>query len=90
MERTQLALTGMETHICVLQTALSLDKATYAVHVAADACTSRRENDHEVALDRLRAAGVVVTTSESVMYEALSRADTDEFRALLALVKQSP
>ncbi len=85
--RSQVVLVGMETHICVTQTALSLAKKTYPVHVVADACCSRRDADHEVALDRLRAADVIVTTSESVMYEAVSRAGSDEFRRLLAIVK---
>jgi nicotinamidase-related amidase len=77
----------METHICVTQTALTLAQKTYPVHVVADATCSRRDSDHAVALDRMRAAGVVVTTSESVMYEAVSRAGTDEFRAMLGIVK---
>lgn len=85
--RAQAVLCGMETHICVTQTALTLAKKTYPVHVVADACCSRRKNDHKVALDRLRGAGVVVTTSESVAYEAVSRAGTEEFKRLLAIVK---
>jgi nicotinamidase-related amidase len=87
--RSQAVIVGMETHICVTQTALTLAKKTYPVQVVADACCSRREDDHFVALDRLRAAGVVVTTGESVMYEAVSRAGTDEFKRLLAIVKQA-
>jgi nicotinamidase-related amidase len=85
--RSQAVLAGMETHICVTQTALTLAKKTYPVLVVADACCSRRKSDHTVALDRLRGAGVVVTTSESVAYEAVSRAGTDEFKRLLAVVK---
>lgn len=87
--RSIAVVVGMETHICVTQTALALAKKTYPVHVVADACCSRREPDHSVALDRLRTAGVVVTTSESVMYEAVSKAGTDEFRRLLEIVKAS-
>jgi nicotinamidase-related amidase len=85
--RNQAIVVGMETHICVTQTALTLAQKTYPVHVVADATCSRRDSDHAVALDRMRAAGVVVTTSESVMYEAVSRAGTDEFRAMLGIVK---
>jgi nicotinamidase-related amidase len=87
--RSMAVVVGMESHICVTQTALALAKKTYPVHVVADACCSRRDADHAVALERLRAAGVVVTTSESVMYEAVSKAGTDEFRALLAIVKEA-
>jgi nicotinamidase-related amidase len=86
--RSQVVLVGMETHICITQTALTLAKKTYPVHVVADACCSRRDTDHRTALDRLRSAGVVVTTAESVMYEAVSRAGTDEFKRLLAIVKE--
>jgi nicotinamidase-related amidase len=86
--RSQAVVVGMETHICVTQTALTLAKKTYPVQVVADACCSRRADDHAVALDRLRTADVVVTTGESVMYESVSRAGTEEFRRLLAIVKE--
>jgi nicotinamidase-related amidase len=85
--RRQVVLSGMETHICVAQTAIDLTTRGFEVQVAADACCSRDDDMHHVALARLRHAGVVVTTSESVMYEAIGRAATDEFRELLAIVK---
>jgi nicotinamidase-related amidase len=85
--RSQAVLAGMETHICVTQTALALSSRGYPVFVAADACCSRRVADHDVSLDRLRAAGVYVTTSESVIYEAVSRSASDEFKRVLAIVK---
>ena len=85
--RTQVVIAGMETHICITQTALDLAARGFAVQVAADACCSRDEASHETALQRLRSAGVVVTTTESVLYEAVGRAATDEFRALLTIVK---
>lgn len=85
--RTQVVLAGMETHICVTQTALALAASGHEVHVVADATCSRRDADHAVALDRLRAEGVVVTTAESVIYEALGAAGTDEFKAVLEAVK---
>lgn len=85
--RKQVVLLGMETHICIAQTALALNEEGYQVHVVADGCCSRSMEHHLVALDRLRQAGVIVTVSESVMYEAVGRAGTDEFRRLLAVVK---
>jgi nicotinamidase-related amidase len=85
--RRQVAIAGMETHICVTQTALALQAAGYRVQVVEDACCSRRPKDHETALARLRTQGVTVTCSESVIYEAAVRAGTDEFRCLLAVVK---
>jgi nicotinamidase-related amidase len=85
--REQVVIVGMETHICVVQTALDLVGRGYRVQVVADACCSRDPESHVVALDRMRAAGVVVTVTESVMYEAVGVAATDEFRALLEIVK---
>lgn len=85
--RPQAVIVGLESHICVSQTALSLNANGTEVFVVADACSSRFEPFHDVAMDRLRAAGIVVTTSESVMYEAVARAGTEEFRQLLAIVK---
>lgn len=88
--RRQIILAGMETHICVAQTALALLAEEYRVHVVADAVCSRRSADHEIALERLRGAGVEVTVAESVIYEALGAAGTPEFREVLALVKAHP
>lgn len=85
--RKQVIVCGMETHICVTQTALALASDGYEVQVVADACCSREREAHEVALERLRSAGVVVTLSESVMYEAVGVAATDTFKALLHIVK---
>ena len=87
--RTHVALVGMETHICVTQTALALAAAGYTPHVVADGVCSRRDGDHEVALARLQAANVDVLPSESVIYEALGKAGTPEFRAMLEVVKGS-
>ena len=85
--RKQLILTGMETHICIAQTALSAVRTGFDCHVVADACCSRDDAHHTLGLHRLRTAGVVVTTSESAMYELVGKAGTDEFRALLGIVK---
>ncbi len=85
--RRHAVLVGMETHVCVAQTALDLLLAGYSVHVAADGVCSRRDADHEVALDRMRAAGVTVSSAESVVYEALGSAEAPEFKAVLELVK---
>ena len=87
--RDHVVLAGMETHICVAQTALALLGGGSRVQVVADAVCSRRDLDHDTALRRLRAAGATVTTSEAVMYEALGRAGTPAFRQLLAIVKDA-
>lgn len=85
--RRQLLLVGMETHICLTQTALSALAEQFDVHVVADACCARDAASHQSALERMRAAGATITTSESVMYELVGAAATDEFRALLGIVK---
>lgn len=87
--RSQLLLCGMETHICVTQTALTALREGFDVHVAADACCSMGEEARTLALHRLANAGAVVTTAESAAYELVGRAGTDEFKALLSAVKRS-
>jgi nicotinamidase-related amidase len=87
-DRRQLLLCGMETHICVVQTALTALQEGFDVHVVSDACCARSAASHESALERMRAAGASVTVTESVMYELVGQAGTDEFRALLAIVKE--
>jgi nicotinamidase-related amidase len=78
---------GIETHICILQTALDLARAGYRTHVVADAVACRRELDERTAVDHLRAAGVIITTIETALFQLLERAGTDEFRAVSRLVK---
>ncbi len=85
--RRQAILTGTETHVCVLQTALGLRAAGFEVFLVADAASSRTPENRQAAIDRLRAAGVGIVTTEMVLFEWLHRAATDEFRALLPLIR---
>lgn len=87
MGRDQLLVCGMETHICITQTALSALRRGLEVHVAADGCCSREEENRHFALSRLQAAGAIVTTAESAAYELVGLAGTDEFKSLLHVVK---
>ncbi len=84
--RDTLVLTGVESHICVAQTALSA-LGRYRVQVVSDAVGSRSPHNLEVALRRLQAAGVEITSTEMFIYELLGRAGTEEFKATLPLVK---
>ncbi|GAV31557.1 amidases related to nicotinamidase [Coriobacteriaceae bacterium EMTCatB1] len=86
--RRQAVLCGMEAHICVTQTALSMAAAGLEPVVVADAVCSRRDFDRDVALDRLRHHGVEVVTAEQALYEMLGRAGTEEFKRVLAIVKE--
>jgi nicotinamidase-related amidase len=80
-------LIGIETHVCVAQTALDLKVRGYEVAVAADAVSSRRAIDKNLALKRLSAAGITITTAEAVIFEWLERAGTPEFKEILKIVK---
>lgn len=79
-KRPQVILVGMETHVCILQTALDLLSAEYQVFVVEDAVGSRRDSDKQTALKRLRQAGAVIVSSEMAAYEWLHRSGTDQFR----------
>lgn len=85
--RTQVLITGIEAHICVLQTALDLLNAGYTVHVPYDAVASRQKRDWKYALLRMAHSGVVVTSLESATYEWLYEAGTEQFRSVLPLLK---
>lgn len=85
--REQLVLTGIEAHVCVLQTALGMKDPGFPVFVVADAVSSRKPESAALALERMRAAGVTVVTTEMVLFEWLSRAGTPEFKELSALIK---
>ena len=82
----QWILTGIETHICVLQTALQLKAAGQQVFVVSDACCSRKKGHHKNALQRLTQAGVVITNTESVLFEWLRDAKHPDFKALSKLI----
>jgi nicotinamidase-related amidase len=84
--RKSLLIAGIETHICVAQTALS-GLQRFSVHVIADATSSRNTVDRDIACERMRDAGVTLTSTEMLIYELLERAGTDEFRETLNLVK---
>lgn len=81
-------LCGMEAHICVTQTALSMLEHGLRPVVVADAVCSRRDFDRDVAFERLRHHGVEVATTEQVLYEMLGQAGTEEFKRVLEVVKE--
>jgi len=84
--RRSVILMGMETHICVLQTALALQGQGYQVFVVEDGVCSRTEQNKNNALQRLRQAGVIITNTESVLFEWLADAKHPEFRTLSKLI----
>lgn len=82
LQRQQLILIGIETHVCILQTAILLKAQGKDVFVVADAVGSRKENDHLLGLQRMRSADVQIVSKEMVFFECLVKAGTDQFRQL--------
>lgn len=85
--RRQVLLCGVETHICISQTALDLTQQGYQVHVAADAVSSRSLEKHKLGMERMRDSGVLPCAAEAAVYEWLGEAGTVEFKSILKLVK---
>ncbi len=85
--RNTLLICGVETHICISQTAHDLEALSYKVHVAVDAVSSRRESDHLAGLDKMRQSGVILTPTEAAIYELLKDAADPAFKKILELVK---
>lgn len=85
-ERKTLIIAGVEAHICVTQTALYSIR-DYRVHVVGDAVSSRSPENKAFALQRMRDAGAIISSTEMFIYEILVKAGTDEFKATLPLVK---
>jgi len=86
-QRTTVLLCGMETHICIAQTALAALREGYVVHVASDAVSSRVEWNWRVGLDRMHAAGAVISSTEMMIYELLRSSGASAFKEMLPYLK---
>ncbi|MDH7796363.1 MULTISPECIES: hydrolase [unclassified Beijerinckia] len=86
-QRKQLVVCGIESHVCVLQSAIDFQTRGYQVAVIADAVSSRSDSSKATALERLRQSGVTVVTTEMVLFEWLEVAGTDQFRTVSKLIK---
>jgi nicotinamidase-related amidase len=85
--RDQWIVCGMETHVCVYQTARGLVQRGDAVHVVADAACSRTKQSWQIGLGLCERAGAIVTTTEACVFDLLERAGSEDFKALSKLVK---
>jgi nicotinamidase-related amidase len=85
--RRQVVVFGMETHVCVFQTVRDLVSMGYEVHVCADAVSSRTEEHRRVGLELCREAGATVNLAETVIFDLLHRAATEEFKKIAPLVR---
>lgn len=88
--RFRILVCGIETHVCVLQTALDLTAAGFEVYIAVDASGSRQQIDFDTAIRRLESAGVLLSTTETAMFEWCRTSATPEFKTISALAKESP
>ena len=84
----EIAIVGIESHICVTQTTLDLLANGHKVYILADGVSSCNAEEVPIALRRLAEAGAVVTTSESFIYEVMGDASIPEFRSIAGLVKE--
>lgn len=85
--RENIVVIGVETHICVFQTCVSLIENGYEVHIPQDAVDSRTEENWHVGLELMKRAGACVTSTETVIYQLLKKAGTKEFKEMLKMVK---
>lgn len=87
-DKPQIVLAGMETHICILQTALALHtQGRHQVFVAEDAVISRSPENKANALHRLRSAGIIVSNTESIVFEWLGKAEGEAFKQISRLIR---
>lgn len=86
-EKNQVLLSGIEAHVCVLQTALDLLDQGYFVYVPYDGTASREESDYRNALERMQKEGVVIGSVESAIFELLKAAGTPTFKEILQIIK---
>ncbi len=85
--RNTLPLCGMESHICVAQTALAALREGYLVHIASDAISSRTEWNWKIGLERMRAAGAVISSTEMMIYEMMRSSSSPAFKEMLPHLK---
>eukprot|EP01066_Platyproteum_vivax_P007837 Platyproteum_vivax@DN3162_c0_g1_i1.p1 len=90
-DKSGFVLLGIESHVCIQQTALDLLalESTEAVHLLTDGCYSQRDIDHTTALRRLQAAGCILTTSESVLFDLMKSKQHPKFKEISNLCKEA-
>ncbi len=88
--RKKIVLSGIETHICILQTALDLIQSGYEVYLVSDATGSRHKDDYITAIERMTVHKVSIITKEMMIFELLYRADTDDFKEIQKYIFKKP
>lgn len=85
--RRQILVAGIETHICVYQTSVELKEWGYEVQVVADAVSSRTLTNKEIGLEKMKSAGISLTSVETALFELMEIAEGDDFKQILNLIK---
>lgn len=80
-------ISGLETHICVMQTVRDLIAEGYQVYLIADAISSRTELNYQIGMERMKQEGAVISSVESVLFELLVKAGTPEFKVVSKIIK---
>ena len=86
-QRKQIIIAGMESHVCIQQTAHELAEQDYQVFIVEDAVCSRQQFTHSNAIARMRQAGMIITNTESVLFEWLRDAKHEQFKAISQMIK---
>ncbi|OGO03643.1 MAG: hydrolase [Chloroflexi bacterium RBG_13_53_26] len=87
LQRCQVLLTGIESHVCLYQTTVDLVASGYEVHVVADAVSSRTAENRDIGLQKMKDAGASITSVETVLFELLRVAEGYRFKEILNIVK---
>ncbi len=87
LAKKEVVLCGIEAHVCLFNTAKDLLDQGYTVHFAADATSSRKPYDKEIALRRVESEGAKLTTAEMILFELMHKAGTDKFKKMLEIVR---
>ncbi len=85
--KRKIILAGMETHVCVLQTCIGLLKEGHSVHVVRDAVCSRKTDDYTTGVEYMRDAGATITCTETILFQLLEKAGTEEFKIISKRIK---
>tara|TARA_Y100001968_G_scaffold121683_1_gene110720 strand:- start:8704 stop:9276 length:573 start_codon:yes stop_codon:yes gene_type:complete len=88
--KSNILICGVETHVCVQQTCIDLLSKGYVPHVVVDAVSSRKSIDHKISIRKLELSGVILSTTESAIFELCSTADRPEFKKISGIIKKSP
>jgi len=87
LNRPNILVAGIETHVCVYQTVRDLVQAAYGVHLVADAVSSRTPENREIGLEKCKSIGAAVTSVETALFEILEVAEGARFKEILEIVR---